>query len=120
MSPFWATLFTDLRERGRHPHIFIVALAVLLVLLLLGATLMDAIGRENFNNYVAPALGGLLLLWMAWAFIRGCMAIFRKPNRSEFRSLSSDELAKARSKLRNKTSSMRRPQSRTPDTDLKY
>ena len=120
MSPFWATVFSELRERGRQPHIFIIALAVLFVLLAFGAMLKDIVGRDNFNNYIGPVLCVLFLLWLVWVVTKICRAIFSKPERIKFPRLSSDERAKARSKLRNNTSPPRRPPARAPDTDLKY
>lgn len=120
MSPFWATVFSELRERGKQPHIFIIALAALLVIIIFGAMLKDIVGQDNFNHYVGPALCGLIFLWFVWAVAKICLAIFRKPERTNFSRLSSDERAKARSKLRNEMKPVRRPPPRAPDTDLKY
>jgi hypothetical protein len=95
MSPFWASLFEELRGRGRNGTLFIFAIAILLGLLLFAAQ----IPRDVYVNYVLPVLpwaGLLVAAGSVWSILKGRA---RRRERLQRGPLSRDELTKARSKL---------------------
>jgi len=69
MSPFWTSLFQHLKDCGRNATLFIVTLAGLLGLLLLGAILCE---NEHYK-YLVPALPVLAL----FAVVRAGLGIRR-------------------------------------------
>jgi hypothetical protein len=95
MSPFWASLFDELRGRGRNATLFIVA-----ALLFLSFTVIAAqIPRDVYVDYVLPVL--------PWAALPVGVCLLRsylkarapRSERLTRAQLSRDELNKARSKL---------------------
>jgi|ERR1017187_369295 drug/metabolite transporter (DMT)-like permease len=101
MSPFWASLFDGLKDRGRNTAAFFIALGVFFVGVLIAAVSEQEITSSNdLHDYVKSALWGLVVL----AVYLLCLAIRqvlsrKKRKRPNFSRLSSDELSKARSKL---------------------
>src|SRR5262245_7788293 len=95
MSPFWTSVFADLRERGRNGTLFIVAVVLLFVLLVIASQ----IPHEVYVNYVMPVLPWAVGL-VAIGFIRGFLkARARRRERFQHSPMSCDELNKARNKL---------------------
>ncbi len=100
MSPFWAGLFENLRERGRNATLFLVALAALVGLLVLGAVLERILRSVDIDADAARVVLALAALAAAALLVRGMRRAFFGPRgRSSISRLSSDELTKARSKL---------------------
>jgi membrane protein implicated in regulation of membrane protease activity len=101
MSPFWASLFDGLKDRGRNATVFIIALGVFFACVFIAAGIAENIASSSdIYDYAKPALRCLVVL----AVFLLCLAIRqafsrRKRRRPNFSRLSSDELAKARSKL---------------------
>ena len=103
MGPFWGTFFENIRERGRNGMLFLIALAALvgvLVLSGLAETVAHGINAEGFASLVL----GLLTVVGCFAGVRIAVRIrqrlrVRRTAQTHLR-LSSDELAKARSKLK--------------------
>jgi hypothetical protein len=95
MSPFWTGLFEELRGRGRNATLFIIAVAILFVLLLIAAQ----IPREVYVNYVLPVLPFAATL-VGIGVVRALLqARARHRERLQRGPLSRDELNKARTKL---------------------
>jgi len=95
MSPFWGSLFDELRERGRNAALFIFAILIFLGLLLFAAQ----IPRDIYVNYVLPVLpvvGALILFGLVKGFFE---MRARRRQRLNHGPLSADELKKARAKL---------------------
>ena len=101
MSPFWASLFDSLKDRGRNTTAFFIALGAFFVAIFIAAGIEQEIANSSdVFDYVKPALRCLVVL----AVFLLCLAIRqafsrRKRRRPNFSRLSSDELSKARSKL---------------------
>lgn len=123
MGPFWGSFFEHFKGCGRERGIatFFAAVGVIIVVFFAGL----AIGASQLDKY----MGTILLVLGLWA-ATWCVVAFRRAwlyrrQRLGLSRLSSDELAKARSKLKNGFAAMHRFQSvkpapRVPDTDLKY
>jgi hypothetical protein len=94
MSPFWASLFAELRGRGRNATLFIFAIPIVLAALLLAAR----VPREAYVEYVLPAATAFALLF-ALALLRRIVKARSRGRSSQPAPLSRDELTKARSKL---------------------
>jgi len=95
MSPFWISLFDQLRHGGRNPAIFLVALACFFLLLGALALVLYTALRE-FLLWALPFAAIPGLVWMACAVRRSRS---ERRRRLEFPPLSRDELRVARSKL---------------------
>jgi O-antigen/teichoic acid export membrane protein len=103
MSPFWGSLGEHLKDCGRNATLFLLSLAGIFGLLIFVAWILQTSLRDSLA-YALPLAGFFLLLWLVVAIRR---TFFRRHERSKYSRLSSDELAKARSKLvknRNRTS----------------
>jgi hypothetical protein len=95
MNAFWASFFTYLRDCGRNTHLFMLTLAGVFLLVVVGTLIVG----NNLQGYVLGALppaGIFLLVWAGVAFTR---ARARSMQRLGSAPLSYDELHKARSKL---------------------
>ena len=98
MNYFWGNVFEYFKDR-RIAGMFFGTLMVLLVLLFIGAILVQSIGAENLRTglvYASPIATGLFLIWIWRAILR---ARARRRDRYKISPLSRDELRKARSKL---------------------
>jgi len=103
MNYFWGSLGEHLKDCGRNATLFLLSLAGIFGLLICIACVLQTSLRDSLV-YALPLAGFFLLLWLAVAIRR---TFFRRDKRSKYSRLSSDELAKARSKLvknRNRTS----------------
>lgn len=117
MNPFWTGFFQQFKDCGRGTLSFFLGLITLFGLLL-GAVLADKI---NVSPSVLTGVTLFILLWTALLIRR---AWKRRRQRLNFSPLSSDEMVKARSKLKNgfvptnqfKPVRFQRP----PDTDLRF
>ncbi len=128
MNSFWSNIYDDVKDR-RYGMLFFAALLVSLGLILLVFWLRANLGAEEFY-YSCLGLGpglGLVLTALAWRWIRAVRRNRRE--RLKYSNLSRDELAKARSKLKNQTKPVKfraveRPSKRAapqaPNTDLRY
>jgi len=123
MGPFWGSFFEQFKGCGRERGFaaFFAAVGVIIVVFLVGL----AIGASQLDRY----MGSILIVFGLWAAV-WCVVAFRRAwlyrrQRLGLSRLSSDELAKARSKLKNRIAAMHqfqsvKPAPRAPDTDLKY
>ena len=117
MNPFWTGFFQQFKDCGRGALSFFLGLVTLFGLLL-GAVILD---KTNVSPQVLMGITLFIFLWMALLIRR---AWKRRRQRLNFSPLSSDELVKARSKLKNgfvqtnpfKPVRFQRP----PDTDLRF
>jgi len=95
MSPFWATLFQQLKDSGRDATLFIIALAGFFIVLVIAAVIFGT----GLYRYIVPALPFIALL----VLVRTCFSIRRawrnRRHRLQYPPLSADELRKARTKL---------------------
>jgi len=96
MNFFWGSLGEHLKDCGRDATLFLVSLAGLFVFLAIMAWALQTSLGESLA-YALPVTGFFLLVSIIVGIRR---AILRSRERSKFPRLSSDELAKARSKLR--------------------
>ena len=96
MSPFWGSLFGQLRDCGRNATLFMFALAGALGVLALFATVC----QSELRRFILPALPWLSLLPVAWVCLAIRRARLRRRERLLRSPLSEDELRVARSKLR--------------------
>src|ERR1039458_4670406 len=71
MSPFWSSLFSQLRDCGRNATLFVFALAGCLGVLVLAIIVC----QSELLRFILPVLPGLGLLAVAWV----CVAIRRRP-----------------------------------------
>jgi Na+-driven multidrug efflux pump len=98
MNYFWGNVFEYFKDR-RGPAVFFISLLVLLVLLFIGAAILQGIGAENLwtgFKYSLPVTGVVLAIWI-WRSVRRARA--RSRDRYKISPLSRDEMRKARSKL---------------------
>lgn len=117
MSPFWTGFCQQFKECGRGTTSFVLTVATLLALFIAGII----IDKTEPNPKVLAGIAALVALPFAVVVYR---AWKRRRERLNFSPLSSDELVRARSKLKNgfaaptpfKTARAQRP----PDTDLKF
>src|ERR1035441_3948331 len=96
MSPFWSSLFSQLRDCGRNATLFVLALAGCLGVLVLAIIVC----QSELLRFVLPVLPGLGLLAVAWVCVTIRRARVRRRERLLRVSLSDDELRVARLKLR--------------------
>ena len=95
MGPFWKGLGEDLKNRGRNPTLFLIA-----VVLFFGLMGLAWLGYESgFARYLLRALPGMGVLVLAWAAHAIRQARARRHARLPLPPLSCDELRAARSKL---------------------
>src|SRR6266446_4820694 len=95
MSPFWTSLFVQLRDCGRNATLFLVTIVAMVGLLLL----LLVIWGNDLHKYIIPALPVIA----GFAVIRIAAAIrrFRARHRGRWRyaPLSQNELRAARLRL---------------------
>ncbi len=117
MSPFWTGFCEQLKDCGRGTKSFVLAVLTLLALFIAGVI------AEKVHASL-QVLVGILLLSAVWVAIAARRAWKRRRDRLEFSRLSSDELVRARSKLKNGFAPMNQFKparfERPPDTDLKF
>ena len=130
MNSFWNNAYDNDKDR-HYGTLFFVTL-----LLVFGAVLIAAMIGLNLNSYqlqdvciVALPIIILTIILLCWRWIH--VERKNRRERQKFASLSRDELAKARSKLKSQMKPIvklgkqmkfgeKRPAHRPPDTDLKY
>src|SRR6267378_3483572 len=95
MGPFWKSLGEDLKDRGRNPTVFIIAVAVFFGLI----ALIAIINETGLTQYIIPALPWTGVLAVVWAGVAIRRAWARRRERLQHPPLSCDELRVARSKL---------------------
>jgi ABC-type nickel/cobalt efflux system permease component RcnA len=119
MKSFWEESYDSVKDR-RYGMLFFATLLVFFSAIILGAAIYGVMGADIFQEFVLPTLPGvaILLVALGWWWVR--RARKRRRERLKYAALSRDELAKARSKLRNNAKPMRRAAPRAPDIDLKY
>lgn len=119
MKSFWEESYDSVKDR-RYGLLFFATLLVLFVAVILGVAVYAIMGANGFQQFAMPALPGIgiFLIALSWWCIRRIRK--RRQEQLQYAALSRDELAKARSKLRNRTKPMRRAAPRAPDIDLKY
>lgn len=119
MKSIWEESYDSAKDR-RYGMLFFATLLVFFGVLILGGMIYEIMGATNFQEFVLPALpvAGIFLMAMGWRWIR--RARKRRRERLKYAALSRDELAKARSKLRNNTKPASRTAFRAPDIDLNY
>ena len=96
MSPFWSSLFSQLRDCGRNATLFVFALAGCLGVLVLAIIVC----QSELLRFILPVLPGLGLLAVAWVCVAIRRACVRRRERLLRSLLSDDELRVARLKLR--------------------
>jgi hypothetical protein len=130
MSSFWRNAYSDEKDR-RYGTLFFVTLLVVLGTVVLFGALGANLSSYQLQDICIVALPVVILtiILLCWRWIH-----VERKNRSErqkYASLSRDELAKARSKLKSQMKPVvklgkqmkfgeKRPAHRPPDTDLKY
>jgi uncharacterized membrane protein YfcA len=119
MKSFWEESYDSVKDR-RYGMLFFATLLVFFGAIILGAAICAIMGANIFQEFVLPTLPGvaILLVALGWWCIRRMRK--RRQERLRYATLSRDELAKARSKLRNNSRPVGRPAPRAPDIDLKY
>ena len=96
MNSLWESLYDRVKDR-RYGTLFLVGLVGSVGLLILGWTLRMA-GQDSLRFVVVAGIG-LLVFWTSLIVWR---VVARREDRPRYSRLSSDELAKARSKLLNR------------------
>jgi membrane protein YdbS with pleckstrin-like domain len=95
MSPFWSSLFAEIKDCGRNATWFLVTLGAMTVVLLL----VVVMGEIDLFKYIVPTVSIAAVFALVWA----CMTIRRWRTRHHgpwrYTPLSKDELRVARSKL---------------------
>jgi hypothetical protein len=119
MKSFWEEIYDSAKDR-RYGFLFFATLLVFFGAVILGGVAYAIMGENGFQQFVVPALPGIGIFFIAFSYWRIRRMRKRRQERLKYATLSRDELAKARSKLRNKTKPMRRAALRAPDIDLKY
>jgi|ERR1043166_1812765 uncharacterized membrane protein len=95
MGPFWKSLGEGLKDRGRNPTVFIIAVAVFF-----GLTGLIALVKEaGLTQYIMPALPWMGVFAATWAGVAIRRGRERRRERLQRPPLSCDELRAARSKL---------------------
>ena len=95
MNVFWASFFTYLRDCGKNTQLFIITLAALFLLVVVGTVIVG----NNLQGYVLGALPPAGIFLLVWAVVAFSRARARSIQRLGGGPLSYDELHKARSKL---------------------
>jgi small-conductance mechanosensitive channel len=95
MSPFWGSLGEHLKDCGRNATLFLLSLAAIFGLLIFAAWILQTSLRDSLK-VALPVAAFFLVVWVGVAIRQ---TIIRSRQRLRFPRLSSDELAKARSKL---------------------
>jgi hypothetical protein len=98
MNPLWNNLYDSFKDR-RYGALFLSAFVVLLGLLILGIAICAILRELNLAEYFPKALPGIIILGLAWGFLKFRQARIRSRERPLRGSLSRDELRVARSKL---------------------
>jgi len=119
MKSRWEEFYDSVKDR-RYGMIFFATLLLSLGVFVVGAIIYSIARPDKFQEFVLPALPGvgICLVAVSWWLIRRLWK--RQQEELKYAALSRDELAKARSKLRNNKKTMRRAAPRAPDIDLKY
>ena len=119
MNPFWASFFDHLKGCGRNAAIFLITLGVLFGLVI-SAGILGGNDSHNANDFIAALLGGCVLILLAVVGVAFRRA-WQEYRGGRCGTLSSDELCRARSKLRNGLQGFKsvKPVERPPDTDLR-
>ena len=119
MKSFWEESYDSAKDR-RYGILFFSTLLVFVGALVLGGVICGIVDPNSFREFVLPVLpcAGVFLIALTWWGIR--RARKRRRERLKYAALSRDELAKARSKLRNEKMPMRQAAPSAPDIDLKY
>jgi small neutral amino acid transporter SnatA (MarC family) len=104
MSPFWGSFAEHFKGCGRNATLFLIALGAFAGLMVLAAFLEENLGTHRFGVYALRAAGGIGLVTGIWLCVAIRRSLARRRQRLRFPQLSSDELDKARSKLRNRQS----------------
>lgn len=119
MKSFWEESYDSAKDR-RYGLLFFATLLVFLVTVIVGGAIYVIAGAMVFQQFVLPALTGvgIVAVIVSWQLFR--RARKRRAEQLKFANLSRDELAKARSKLRNNIKPVRPVVLPAPDTDLKY
>jgi hypothetical protein len=128
MNPFWSNIYDDVKDR-RYGTLFFMTFLVSLGLVLLIVWASDQLDPRDRNEfYLSVGIGlGVVLTAFIWRWV--VVARRNHRERLKYSSLSRDELAKARSKLKNRMK-IEPPKSQTrrarpnrvprPDTNLKF
>jgi uncharacterized membrane protein YhaH (DUF805 family) len=95
MSPFWTSLFSNLKADRRSTTLFMITLAGMFMLIVL----VTALCANNLQDYVIRALPGVGVFMGVWIALTIRRARARRRERLGYPRLSFDELSKARSKL---------------------
>lgn len=113
---FWQEIYDAAKDR-RYGMLFFGTFLATLILFFLGMLFCAITGARALDDGVYPALAGIGIFILA-ATSRLVRHV-RKQRRERMKSekLSCDELAKARSKLKNRFNP---PMKKLPDIDLKY
>jgi len=98
MSPFWSTMLSELRGRGRSGTLFLGVVFLLVSLAMFASVLSEDFLRSRVMPVVI-VLGAFLLMFVGRTLWRALMG---KHARGAVGELSCDELNKARSKLVNR------------------
>ena len=122
MNSHWGHLYDRVKDR-RYGRLFLVVWFGVVIGLLTAARLSEDFFKEHpsRSGEIVIAIGLVLLFVPA---LRMAVDLFRNRRRrlngENCSRLSSDELLKARSKLRNTIKVLRPPEPQAPDLDLKY
>ena len=123
MGPFWGSFFDQFKTCGRERGFaaFCAAFGGMVALGIL-ASFLKAAELDRYGGIVLALFALWTAAWLGIAIRRAWLA---RRDRLGVAKLSSDELRKARSKLKNdfiKTNQFPsvKPAERVPDTDLKY
>ena len=123
MNSHWGHLYDRFKDR-RYGRLFLVVWFGVVIGLLVAARLSENFFTEHPSRTgeIVVAMG---LVLMFVPFLRAAVDFFFRNRRRRGRGqncsrLSSDEMLKARSKLRNTIKVLRPPEPQAPDLDLKY
>jgi membrane protein implicated in regulation of membrane protease activity len=130
MNSFWTKIYDDCKDR-RYGALFLVTVFICWGLLIAGMAISAITGSNHLQEFLMALAPGIIIFAVAavasgWRWIRGRK---RRREQLKYSALSRDELAKARSKLKNQMKPIKikeqtkpagRAVSRAPDTNLKY
>jgi len=119
MKSFWEESYDSVKDR-RYGMLFFATLLVFFGTIILGAAIYALMSANDLQQFIVPALPGIgiFLIALSWWGIRRMRK--RRQETLKYAALSRNELANARSKLKNNTKPMRRAAPRPPEIDLKY
>jgi O-antigen/teichoic acid export membrane protein len=119
MKSFLAESYDSAKDR-RNGMLFLGTLLGFLGAVALGGMIYAIIGADTFQNCIVPVLPGVAVVLVVWIWMLVRRAWKQRHEQLHNTALSRDELAKARSKLRNSMSPPRQAKINMPDIDLKY